>query len=389
MKSGIFSKSTLTLFFIVFPMLTTDETGCMGLPVWGSMLFLALILTIYERRKLVSDSLSAVVLWCLAIIISVFSPYFVMSNDVIKYLAFALLLIMLSNHYYNRDFFINIFFIYSIISVVMAILIVLSFIEGYAHVDSIYEGQIRYSIGITGIYKNPNYIGSFINVAAFIFLNLLFFGKMKKIMKIILAALILLILFSVVLTGTRAALLTFLLGFSFTILHFMKIKKISLGYFLLLLLGFILLDQIQNYIEYSFNERGGITEDPRMNSWEWAWKLLKEAPLLGYGINSWDVLKRIGMLEGLHNIFLEFVLNQGIISLFILFYLMTYGIKQVKKSDIFFVTGFCLVTTFPLLFQNGLLDITFWRVLLMNRIVIDYSAYSQNGFMALIINTKL
>lgn len=384
---------TLALFFILFPVLTTDEIGSMGIMVWGGLLVLSILYTINEKKHLPNWTVWALMMWFLGMMSSAMSPYSIIGNDGLKYLAFVLLYVLLSNYKYEeKDFYIA-FYPYTVLSMVLAGLIILSFIYGYAHVDSVFEGQIRFSIGITGIYKNPNYIGSFINVSAFILLNIVFFKKISVIKKVIIVFIIGVILFSILLTGTRAALLTFIIGVILSLLSYYRFHKISFTYFVpFLILLFVLIvysDQILDYYENRFLDRGSLTDNSRTYAWSWAMSLIKEAPIMGYGINSWDKLHKFGMIPGLHNIILEFFLNQGSIGISLLFYLMFRGMKKVKETDRLFVLGFCLITTFPILFQNGLIDITLWRVMLMNRIVMDYSAYSNNGIMALFLTPKI
>lgn len=388
MNNKIASIPFLTLIFILFPMLTIDETGSMGMLVWGGLLFFSLLLSAKEVHKGRSWPVFAILTWFFGVFSTVISPYGELGHDVIKYLAFVLLLITLSNHKYDEKDFRVAFIFYTIVSVVLAILIILSFIYGYPHVESIYEGSIRYSIGITGIYKNPNYIGAFINLCIFICTYLLFFVKCKPLHRIFLLLIIVIMLVAIFLTGTRAAILTIGVALVLFFIYNYRVQKNILYKIvpLVILLSLILkyASDIIGVVETFGSARGGFSEDIRMDSWAYAFKKFEDSFLFGHGINSWNSFKTDSYLPGLHNIFLEFLLNQGVIGLVFLLLTMFIGWGKVKREDRFFVAVFCFVNIFPLLFQNGLIDVTFWRVILINRIVIDFSSYSGNGVIALL-----
>lgn len=377
----------LTLIFIIFPMLTTDETGSMGVLVWGGLLLFSVIFSLKEPIRKRTWPYLAILMWFFGVFSTVISPYGEIGHDVIKYLAFVLLLITLSNnHYEKKDFYIA-SVIYSIVSIVLAILIILSFIYGYPHVDSVFEGDIRFSIGITGIYKNPNYIGAFINLCTFVLLYILFFSKVKLWYKVIILAFISLMVFAIILTGTRAAIITLVSSVFLLFLYNSRKKRFFiikyLPFIVLVVLGFYYAEDLSEFFDAFGSGRGGFTSDVRSESWDFALKKLKGSLLFGYGINSWNGIKTDSLLPGLHNNFLEFFLNQGIIGLILLLITMFSGWKKVKKEDKFFVAILCFVNIFPLMFQNGLIDVTFWRVVLINRIIIDYSSYSEKGVIAL------
>lgn len=383
-KLKIVSIPFLTLIFVLFPMLTPDETGSMGVLVWGGLLVLSILLKASNSSKLPEWSIFPILMWLFGVLVSLISPYAELGNDVLKYLAFIILLILLTNYRYNWHNFITAFKLYALVSFVLSVLIILSFLTGHVHVDSIYEGSIRYSIGITGIYKNPNYIASFICQCFLVVLYLLFFRKYGYIIRIILASFAIVMTVAVFLTGTRAAIITVVMIVLLLILHYGHSKKNlllkTLPYFIILTIVLLYYDKITDFVDTFGAARGGFTEDTRTDSWIYALNKASDSLLFGYGINSWNKLQQSGMLPGLHNIFIEFFLNQGLIGVVLLIITMFYGWNGIKKRDRFMVFTFCFINLFPLLFQNGLIDITFWRVLVMNRIVVDYSAYSENGF---------
>ena len=389
MIAKFFTIPFLTFFVIIFPVITPHETGCMGIMVWAPLLFLCLV---KARIKFDGYFLCGAFLWLEAFIVTALSYHVIWNNDPYKYLAFVLIFFLLTRYRYSDDQINKLIKYYVPIALVISVLIILSFLGGYTHVDSMFEGSIRYSIGITGWYKNPNYLASFINLALFFFFYILLFRKTKLLTKVLIIGCMATMLVSIVLTGTRAAILTFAGMVVMVVLGYMKRKrkKISSLLPLLILVTFLVVyaSYISNFFEIFASSRGGMTDDSRLESWSYAWKRICDSPLFGYGLNSWDTMKHGDHLNGLHNIFLEFLLDQGFIGVLLLCPLMLQGINKIKSIDKTFVYTLMFVTIFPLLFQNGLVDVIFWRVLIMNSIVINFSALSSRGISYVIENSK-
>ena len=121
-------------------------------------------------------------------------------------------------------------------------------------------------------------------------------------------------------------------------------------------------------------------DEGREEAWTLALKYIKENPILGCGLFSWNRIGATGdYLEWLHNIFLELVLNQGIVGLLLFLCMIFSGANYIKKSDRFFIFVFLFVTGFPMLFQNGVIAVNLWRFVLLNRIVFNYSSRNKLG----------
>ena len=119
----------------------------------------------------------------------------------------------------------------------------------------------------------------------------------------------------------------------------------------------------------------------REDSWNFALEFIKQNPIFGSGHNSWSVIHQMrgDVDEYLHNIFLELLLDQGIIGCLLVFLIVTVGFNRTKKGDRFFLIFLLFTTAFPMLFQNGLYEINFWRFIIINRLMMNISIYYDGG----------
>ena len=284
------------------------------------------------------------------------------------------------------------FFLYAGLSAIIALLILASFLLGYPHIESEYY-MSRYSIGITGVYKNPNYLTSFINVAYFVIFYMLLFGKKDIRHKLFYTSLLLLFLYSYFLSGTRASLLTAgctsLLLLTYYLSHSKKRIKALLLVGMLALIAMMYYPFLEERVTLFLGAREFGNDSGRISSWLFALAKIKDSFLLGYGLDAWQHISYgTSFLEYLHNVFLEMFLAQGLFGLATFFVMFFYGVKRIKRRDRFFVLIFMFVTGFPMLFQNGFIEVNFWRFIILNRIIINYSIYSPDGVTGLITKSQ-
>ena len=131
------------------------------------------------------------------------------------------------------------------------------------------------------------------------------------------------------------------------------------------------------------------SDEGREQTWPIALNYFYENYLIGSGIDCWHHFSHGNAgLENLHNVFLEFLLNQGIIGLLLLVFTLFSGFNRAKKEDRFFIIMLFLVTAIPLSFQNGVIAVNFWRFVIINRLALNYSIQSEDGIVSLFKNTN-
>lgn len=279
---------------------------------------------------------------------------------------------------------------YLVLSIIIAILIVLSFIFGYPHIEN-YQSQGRYSIGITGLFKNPNYLTSFFNISFYIVFYICFLVKQSIKQKIILLALLALFLVASFLSGTRAALLVeFLIIIAVPIVF--ANKKNYIRFIPILLIGaFVVVryyDTIDLALSMFLGGRDALSDDGRSEAWNIAVNYILNSPILGCGSLAWtSIANGSSHLEYLHNVFLELFLEQGIIGIILFVGLIFSGLSKTNKKDRKFILLFLLFSAIPICFQNGLGEVNIWRFIIINRLIMNISSAYKEGICAYITNT--
>jgi O-antigen ligase len=177
-------------------------------------------------------------------------------------------------------------------------------------------------------------------------------------------------LHSVILTGSRGA----LVGISVVVIFSYFLIK-SRGFGVLLIVGFIaaimyqggqLLDRTTNTIEVA-QEESEASIDPRIQSWLVGIELIQKFPVLGVGVQRFQQATRVYFPQNhayvAHNTFLNFAANTGIISglIYLYFYLINFrnfrfaiknGIEEEPLLDLFnkvfmtSLTGFYVCSMF-------------------------------------------
>ena len=389
----------MTIFLTVFilsPILSTQETAIPDMTYVLAMTIPPIIYSIssHQNKQLKPYHIAIFFLPVLAFFSSALSDYGELDLRFLKYILLVIYFVVITNYFYTGRDLLIVGKVYILLSIILSILIILSYQFGYAHNDSTYY-MGRYSIGITGLYKNPNYITSFMNLALFVLIYRMLFSKLSKLQVYVTAAVFVLFFVSFYLSGTRASLVTlFIYGFVLFLFYISnnnkngKIVSILLALSLLVPITYwtiVNYDQIAFWVDMFVGNRDLLNDESRFNTWGLALNKLSESLFLGQGLFSWQHFYIGGDdLKNMHNLFIEFLLYQGVVGFIVLLFVILSGYSKIKKQDRVFVYGFLFVTAFPLLFQNGLIDVNFFKFLIMNRIVVNYSTYSKEGIVALL-----
>ena len=278
---------------------------------------------------------------------------------------------------------------YLLLSIALSVLIILSFLGGFPHIEAT-GSQGRYSIGITGLYKNPNYLTSFYNISFFVICYILATVHLCFKKKLVLFSLLLCFMVSSFLSGTRAALLVE--GLVILSMPLVLAKKRQLYKFIpIIVLAVVVVvcyyEEIELILDLFLGNRDAFSDESRSEAWGRAFKFIKASPILGCGHNSWsNISQGSGFLEYLHNIFLELVLDQGIIGLLLIVGIIISGYKKTNVKDRLFIKLFFTFSAIPMFFQNGLYEVNFWRFIVLNRLMMNVSTSYEGGISAFLNN---
>lgn len=382
-EKGVPKSVLLSLIsFILLPVVCTQETASPPLYYVLPIALPALFDCFSHKRFVVDGSFYiAVAFLFVAVLATLVSPLNLSFSNVVKMAIFVVLYKVYSSYHYSACDIRKIVSAYIIMAVIIAILIFLSYIYGYPHVESDYYLG-RYSVGITGVYKNPNYLTAFMNIAFFFLLYYSMNGMSSRLKKTFAFASLVFIFICDYLSGTRAALLT---AFLVLAMFFILSNKRDIRFktytviIILIVLVFKYSDQIVALAENFLGNRGLNDDASRQIAWATAMNIVENNILLGSGTGCWSNFADAGGLDYLHNIYLEILLDMGFLGMLCFVLLFCYNIKAVPKSDLLFILFFIVASSFPLVFQNGTYEANLWRCLIVNRLMIDFSINSKGN----------
>lgn len=313
-------------------------------------------------------------LLCLEAVISTsFSSYIGMERTGITYLLFALTVVIYANFQYDPTDLRRFVDFYICMALVCAALIAMSWIADIQH------SYNRYSLGILGISKNPNYINSIILLSCAVLMYRLVTSREKRPLRgLLLAALI----FGCILTGTRAAVLTIALCAGLAILYLLVASKKwepllrfireKRRLFLIICAAFVvsivlIVLFLPNSVIRRFSLQKMFHDDLRMYMWKMSFLQFLEHPFLGLGLNGTTAYNTTLELSvtNIHNVLLQFLCDQGILGLCIFISIIWQILRRTRKQDRFLILMMGVALYFPILFQNGLVAFTFWWPLLI------------------------
>ena len=306
-------------------------------------------------------------------------------GPLMKFLVFILLFISTSSFVMPPKQLEVSYRLYLLLSITLSFLIILSFLGGFPHIEAT-GSQGRYSIGITGFFKNPNYLTSFYNISFFVICYILASVKLSLKKKLILFSLLLFFMVSSFLSGTRAALLVE--GLVVLSMPLVLAKKRQLYKFIPIVVvatvvAVVYYEEIELVLNLFLGNRDAFSDESRSDAWSRAFKYIANNPILGCGHNSWsNISQGTGSLEYLHNIFLELVLDQGIVGLLLIIGIITTGYKKTNVKDRLFIKLLLIFSAIPMFFQNGLYEVNFWRFITINRLMMNVSTSYDGGINA-------
>ncbi len=251
-------------------------------------------------------------------------------------------------------------------SLVASLFIIYNFV-----IDNPY-GWKRYSLKVLDVYRDPNYVSALIVPSIFLFA----YNFSKKNMWVKILCLFILTL-GVYLTGSRAILVTIVISLAFYyFLNALKNKKTKVGvtqalFIIIASITIVLFQQISPYLFERFFTIDEYSENIRLTLWKETLPLIKARPIFGSGIESANNYLSSFNLANTHNVYLDILVGQGILGLFLFIATLVSIIFQ-KGVNKTFMIGFTLSMLLPLFFINGFNTTSFWLPLILTAILSNY-----------------
>ena len=252
------------------------------------------------------------------------------------------------------------FLIYGTIPVIIS-MIIQKFFGVYGPFETLFGSIVWFqkplltdNLGVSGLFSNANYAGSWL-ILTLPFSFLLVNYNKKFSFKLPSFIILISIIYMILLTGSRNALLSLFIIFFLLIdikKHFKKFIFLSTPF--ILLITFLRLNmqlEINKYLSIKVIDRLFNTVDyPRLGIWEFALNRIQERPLFGWGGSTFSLLhfenkniidqvNKFIHAQHTHNLALELAYNYGILLSIILCFtailFLSKSIKLIYFSDIF------------------------------------------------------
>ena len=204
---------------------------------------------------------------------------------------------------------------------VMLVSVTLAYINGMVQYFTGFDLVRRDGLvgrAVSGSLINPNDFGNYVIMFIPLLLGLSTWKKLILRYRILIISVLLISLFCLILSNSRAA----LIGFSIAMLFFgfMKGKRFFLSTVLILLIGlFFLAEPIKEKTEIASSVKG-VTVDVRISLWEEALSVIKDYPITGAGLNTYSMIApkyKVHPLGGTyaHNSYLQMAAETGLVGL--------------------------------------------------------------------------
>ena len=255
-----------------------------------------------------------------------------------------------------------------------------------------YQRPLSEGAGVTGLFNNYNYSGSWLSIVLALIIGLFFVEANNKNLKLTSFILIIAVIYMIILTTSRNALLAVLISL-FLLIPMKKLKFLYISLFtalgvLMANLIPIFPSNIKTLIftffpssllqKTDFDSISGFTSFPRIELWLKSIKLIKSNLFIGYGGGSFSDLYYLnnGQFEGMqhsHNLFLEIAFNYGLPSACLIIGAMlfitiksTCGFFLNRSKNILEVKNYinkfdyAWITSFTIFFFLHIFDITYF-----------------------------
>ena len=292
----------------------------------------------------------AILLWVIKLLISEKSLNYNFHGFLLPMFLFSIAIFLSGLNNWNNEILSNKFmfsflFFFILINEVKSKKVVkriIYFLLGSAIISSLYGLYQYYFLGYNRVhsFSFPLTYGNLIAVMVIFSTIYLLWGNINRKTKIFLALFNLAFILNLVFTKSRGAWLGFIVGI--IILGFIKSRKTLVISLIVLMLFFVLMpsqyiDRFQSSFDISYDLDNNRSNTYRIAMWITAANIIKEYPVFGLGFDNYrtslsdpykvEAIQPRGFIH-VHNTFLQFAAEIGLLGLFTFLYLMFFIIKK-------------------------------------------------------------
>lgn len=198
---------------------------------------------------------------------------------------------------------------------------------------------------------DPNFLSSFIAFCSFISTH--YFLKNKYNLLNVIA--ILIMVYAIFLTGSRAAFLYLGIGYLFALIEFIRINKqhaervftlLCFASVVLVIGGYVIYTRYSDsFARFFLNIRDYVSDgsnQKRLHHWITALKAILRAPLLGHGTTNEAIILNDMISDTSHNTFLSFYIRLGLIGMISFLLIIGNLMADARKKKNIFIWGIIL-----------------------------------------------
>jgi O-antigen ligase len=369
--------------FIMSPIISNSLHSASFRDIIVPFILLLFLIVIFKVKLLLRAYHGyALLLWVNAIV-STFINNQSFNRQALTYLFFVLFFILITSISWDT---VNLNIVvksYMIAAILFSITII-----GSVIFNTPYSWQ-RYSLDLIGIHKNPNYVTSFIAIAYCIILYFIIFIKHKSLKNTIVSGLLItIIITSFIFTGTRAGILTISLCTAFQLISLLFSKRRNKSIIILVVIFLLLVLFVINFLPSKNKKRvlniESYSDPSRTLAWKTVFFEFLQKPIFGLGMGgTYKVLGYSEAIDYLHNILLQLLYDQGLIGFTIFLLLVFSDLAYTKKEDRVLIFSLCIVLFVPIIFQNGLIGVSFWWPVILLKVICNYSRTNFCGILGL------
>ncbi|MFJ8260432.1 O-antigen ligase family protein [Rummeliibacillus sp. NPDC094406] len=393
-----FEKLSITtiLYSISLLFIFTNNHNALMIADYYQLFVLTIIvtllsMTIRKNQILLNNSHLIILIFLMNfMIVNLLTPLKVDRGYFLSYLLYICLYLVMTLQNYNAKDIYNLISAYTHSALIMALMVILIRHNYYAG-----DFSYRYTVKFRGNETiDPNYLAAYIVIPA-LFAFKRWLMPVKKNKKIYYAFITIIISFSILLTGSRAALISLSIGATIMLYYYLfKYKRVTVNTLIkifviilisvgLLLIAINMLPQavMSRLFESSYNDG---SNQLRISHWIAAMDSIGEKPILGYGALETKniLLYSIHHYGDVHSTILSFWLQTGLVGLLCIILLYIRIWIALKKSII--LKGILLSHIFTSLIISSQLTIGLWTLLILLEMIIHVNKRENIDFIDLL-----
>ena len=315
------------------------------------------------------------IVFILGYLLHVDSPYVGEFKSVIYIIIMILFTCMFLNLRFKKYEISILMTFYFLCNFMISLNILLNYLTNNFYLDG------RSSLMILGVYKDPNYVASLIVPAIFwIYIELKECNHLIKKVSYYIALSVM--MFAILATGSRAALLSVLT--SAIVYIFLKLtsneinakRKIKgLLFLFVMMIAFCYILTI--YSENRFTNISGYIHDIRVVIWNDALHFWLNSPIIGNGVNAAsNFTLSCWYNRATHNCFLDLMGDSGVVGVMCFLGILMNILKRIQNKNI--LLPFIIICFLPMAFINGFYGFNFWFSVCLIKLFVDF--FSTKGY---------